>query len=166
MVTMRRQPHLEESGKALRHAVHDAGRPASEIAKQLNISDGTLSNRMNGKSSVTVPAAKAMAKAIGPNIDWHPFVSPPRTGPVVRRGPAERAALMHADSPRVIPPASPPAGVMGMTASNDGTMSVWLKTTLPIEQGATLVRYLLDFGLIVQNGRDADTSAPMGMGKG
>ena len=160
MSAVKYKPELAPTAAVLADAIAASGLTKTAIAKALKISGGAISNMAHAKSRVNQHKARQLGALL--KIKPAALISP------TAMGPAARAALLHADTSRVTSPPPPTPAVMGMTAHADGTMSIWLKTTLPVIQGATLVRYLLDFGLIIdgQNGNGTTTSAPIGTGKG
>jgi transcriptional regulator with XRE-family HTH domain len=73
MTTMRFNAALEPSAKRLREAVAAKGFRAPDLARAIDVSHNTVSNRMTAKSGVTAEAAQVMAKVL--DCAWEPLVS-------------------------------------------------------------------------------------------
>jgi transcriptional regulator with XRE-family HTH domain len=175
MTTMRFRAELEPSAKRLREAVAAKGLSASDLARAIDISPNTVTNRMRAKNGVTPAHARAMAGVLG--CAWEPLVSKinrangktkatpkprkkmgrPKGGKNRPRqpGPASRALALHKAAAPLDPPLLPftprptlSRPVLAMEVLSDGTASIVLNTVLPIDRASVVFRQLLDMSLV------------------
>lgn len=107
--------------------------------------DNTLSHKwLNGFGAPSPKHRALLARKLGTEAEF--FL--PRTG----EAPAERLPVVR----QVAAPARVPE-VLSFAVQADGTARIRLDVTLPIEQGAPLLRMLLDAGLVIGHTSDLQT---------
>jgi transcriptional regulator with XRE-family HTH domain len=165
MVTSYHRPALEPTARLLREAMEAKGMTSRTLSAVLGCSWNTVYNRAHARAAVSVEAAQRMAKAL--DVPWEPLVSPvPPKGEAPKLkakrgrsrskpGPASRALALHEAARPPVPlqpapasaPAPRPTPVLAFELWSDGTATIAVKTQLPADRGAQLLRQLLDFGL-------------------
>ena len=162
MSTVEIKPHYLPVARRLKAAVKAHRVNRQDLADKLGVHYGTISNYMTGRaipSPAALPVLRSQLKLNDETIGMIASLHAAGKG----LGPAQRAVALHAARDahvQVIPPSQPrpspgngydkDPGVFGMRVDEDGTMHLWLRTKLPFEKGSTLLRTLLDFGLVTE----------------
>jgi transcriptional regulator with XRE-family HTH domain len=161
MATAKFQPELRPMANALKVAMARAGLGPGEVGKALGVTSQSVSGWRNAKASISPAHAEKLARLL--KVDAAVLVKPGKAKPT---GPAQRAVALHMarmNGVQVLPPApgKPPerAGVFGMEVKSDGTMHIWMRATLPLDKGTTLLRALLDMNIVDQEPTAHDRGA-------